>query len=228
MNERILLVEDEEALRMTLIDRLQSEGYEVDFAADGQQGLEKATGDAFDLVLLDVMLPRKSGFDVCRDIRSAGMAVPILMLTARGQSVDKVVGLKIGADDYVTKPFETMELMARIEALLRRSRISSPAAHPIHAFGSLRIDLPGTTVARNGKPVPLSAREFQLLRYLLERRGTTVSRADILKDVWGYSSDTFTRTVDVHVASLRQKIEEDPKQPQLVVTVPGLGYKFLG
>jgi two-component system alkaline phosphatase synthesis response regulator PhoP len=228
MNERILLVEDEEALRMTLIDRLESEGYEVDFAADGQQGLEKATADAFDLVLLDVMLPRRSGFDVCRDIRSAGMAVPILMLTARGQSVDKVVGLKIGADDYVTKPFETMELMARIEALLRRSRISSPAAHPIHAFGSLRIDLPGTTVARNGKPVPLSAREFQLLRYLLERRGTTVSRADILKDVWGYSSDTFTRTVDVHVASLRQKIEEDPKQPQLVVTVPGLGYKFVG
>ena len=228
MNERILLVEDEEALRMTLIDRLQSEGYDVDFAADGQHGLEKATHDAFDLVLLDVMLPRKSGFDVCRDIRSAGMAVPILMLTARGQSVDKVVGLKIGADDYVTKPFDTMELMARIEALLRRARLNAPATQTIHHFGSLRIDLPGTTVTRNGKQVPLSAREFQLLRYLLERRGTTVSRPEILKDVWGYSSETFTRTVDVHVASLRQKIEEDPKQPQLVVTVPGLGYKFMG
>jgi two-component system, OmpR family, alkaline phosphatase synthesis response regulator PhoP len=226
MNERILLVEDEEALRMTLIDRLQSEGYEVDFAADGQQGYDKATKSAFDLVLLDVMLPRKSGFDVCRDIRSAGMAVPILMLTARGQSVDKVVGLKIGADDYVTKPFDTMELMARVEALLRRSRAYALPHPVIHHIGTLRIDLAGTTVARNGQHVPLSAREFQLLRYLVEHRGTTMSRADILKDVWGYSSQTFTRTVDVHVASLRQKIETDPKQPELIVTVPGLGYKL--
>ena len=226
MNERILLVEDEAALRMTLIDRLKSEGYEIDFAADGEQGLDKATREPFDLVLLDVMLPRKSGFDVCHDIRAAGMAVPILMLTARGQSVDKVVGLKIGADDYVTKPFDTMELMARIEALLRRSRISAPAASAVHNVGSLRVDLPGTMVTREGQRVPLSAREFQLLRYLLEHRGTTVSRGNILKDVWGYSSQTFTRTVDVHVASLRQKIEGDPKRPAFILTVPGLGYKF--
>jgi len=226
MNERILLVEDEAALRMTLIDRLKSEGYEIDFAADGEQGLDKATREPFDLVLLDVMLPRKSGFDVCHDIRAAGMAVPILMLTARGQSVDKVVGLKIGADDYVTKPFDTMELMARIEALLRRSRLSAPAASAVHNIGSLCVDLPGTTVTREGQRVPLSAREFQLLRYLLEHRGTTVSRGNILKDVWGYSSQTFTRTVDVHVASLRQKIEGDPKRPALILTVPGLGYKF--
>ena len=226
MNERILMIEDEEALRMTLIDRLRSEGYEVDVAADGQQGFEKATHDAFDLVLLDVMLPRKSGFDVCRDIRAAGMAVPILMLTARGQTADKVVGLKIGADDYVTKPFDNSELVARIEALLRRSRTYTPAQPVVHQIGALRIDLSGTSVSRNGQRVPLSAREFQLLRYLLEHRGTTMSRADILKDVWGYSSQTFTRTVDVHVASLRQKIENDPKQPELILTVPGMGYKW--
>ncbi len=227
MNERILMVEDEEALRMTLTDRLRSEGYDVDVAADGQQGLEKATQNAFDLVLLDVMLPRKSGFDVCRDIRAAGMAVPILMLTARGQTVDKVVGLKIGADDYVTKPFDSSELIARIEALLRRSRTYMPAKPLVYQIGELRIDVSGTSVSRNGQRVQLSAREFQLLRYLLEHRGTTMSRADILKDVWDYSSDTFTRTVDVHVASLRQKIESDPKQPALILTVPGLGYKWV-
>jgi two-component system, OmpR family, alkaline phosphatase synthesis response regulator PhoP len=228
MNERILIVEDEEALRMTLIDRLVSEGYDVDVASDGQQGLDKATQKAFDLVLLDVMLPRKSGFDVCRDIRAAGMAVPILMLTARGQSVDKILGLKIGADDYVTKPFDTMELLARVEALLRRARTYSNSLPAVQRIGALAIDLPGTTVARNGKPVPLSAREFQLLRYLLEHRGVTMSRGDILKDVWGYSSETFTRTVDVHIASLRQKVENDPKQPELIVTVPGMGYKLSG
>ena len=226
MNERILMVEDEEALRMTLTDRLRSEGYDVDVAADGQQGLEKATQNAFDLVLLDVMLPRKSGFDVCRDIRAAGMAVPILMLTAKGQTVDKVVGLKIGADDYVTKPFDSSELIARIEALLRRSRTYTPAKPLVYQIGELHIDVSGTSVSRNGQRVQLSAREFQLLRYLLEHRGTTMSRADILKDVWGYSSDTFTRTVDVHVASLRQKIESDSKQPALILTVPGLGYKW--
>jgi len=228
MNERILIVEDEEALRMTLIDRLVNEGYEVDLACDGQQGLDKATQKAFDLVLLDVMLPRKSGFDVCRDIRAAGMAVPILMLTARGQSMDKVLGLKIGADDYVTKPFDTMELLARVEALLRRARAYSNILPPVQRIGGLAIDLPGTTVVRDGKQVPLSAREFQLLRYLLEHRGVTMSRGEILKDVWGYSSETFTRTVDVHIASLRQKVENDPKQPELILTVPGIGYKLAG
>jgi two-component system alkaline phosphatase synthesis response regulator PhoP len=228
MKERILMVEDEEALRMTLTDRLRNEGYEVDEAPDGQQGLEKATQNAFDLVLLDVMLPRKSGFDVCREIRAAGIAVPILMLTAKGQTVDKVIGLKIGADDYVTKPFDSSELVARIEALLRRSRAHAPAHLKVHEIGTLRIDVSGTSVTRNGKHVALSAREFQLLRYLLEHRGTTMSRGNILKDVWGYSSETYTRTVDVHVASLRQKIENDSKQPELILTVPGLGYKWAG
>lgn len=226
MDANILLVEDEAGLRMTLGDRLATEGYSVDYAVNGDEAFEKATRMPFDLILLDVMLPRKSGFDVCRDIRQAGLITPILMLTARGQTVDKVLGLKIGADDYLTKPFEMMELMARIEALLRRAPAKPvPQQGPLQ-IGSLSIDLRGTTVSRDRKPVRLSAREFQLLRYLIEHRGATLSRDNILRDVWGYSADTFTRTVDVHVASLRQKLEKDPKQPEMILTVQGLGYKF--
>lgn len=226
MNENILLVEDEEALRMTLIDRLRSEGYVVDFAADGEQGFDKATRLPFDLIILDVMLPLRNGFDVCRDIRNAGLATPILLLTARGQTVDKVVGLKLGADDYVTKPFDTLELMARIEALLRR--LPTRAGQGIFQFGSVRVDVRGTKVTRDGKPVYLSAREFQLLRYFAEHTGATLSRDDILREVWGYDAGTYTRTVDVHVAGLRQKLEKDPKKPELILTVPGLGYRFEG
>jgi two-component system alkaline phosphatase synthesis response regulator PhoP len=224
MPGKILVVEDEEAIRMTLEDRLQSEGYTVEFAVDGEQGFKKATQRGFDLILLDIMMPKKNGFDVCRDIRMAGVVVPILMLTARGQVVDKVLGLKIGADDYLTKPFDAMELMARIEALLRRG--NAPAASGIQTFGTLRIDLRGTVVTRKGQIVPLSAREFQLLRYFVEHPGTTLSRDVLLKEVWAYSTEAFTRTVDVHVASLRQKLEVNPKKPSLIVTVPGLGYKL--
>lgn len=227
MDERLLLVEDEEALRMTLSDRLASEGYQVECAADGEEGLNLATNGAYDAILLDIMLPRKNGFDVCREIRQQGLATPILMLTARGQTVDKVVGLKLGADDYLTKPFDMAELMARVEALIRRSAQAKPAgAAAVHRIGGLVVDTRGTTVKRDGKRVALSAREFQLLRYLVENRGTTLSRDRILQDVWGYSAETFTRTVDVHVAGLRQKIEQDPKHPELILTVPGLGYKF--
>jgi two-component system, OmpR family, alkaline phosphatase synthesis response regulator PhoP len=225
MNEKILVVEDDEVILMALGDRLKSESYSVDFATDGEEGLRKATQDSYDLVILDVMLPRKNGLDVCRDIRMAGMAVPVLMLTARGQVIDKVLGLKIGADDYLTKPFDATELVARIEALLRRSKAPA-AASGIHKFGSVQIDLRGTVVSRNGKVVPLSAREFQLLRYFVEHPNTTLSREVLLKEVWSYSADAFTRTVDVHVASLRQKLEKSPKHPALIVTVAGLGYKF--
>jgi two-component system alkaline phosphatase synthesis response regulator PhoP len=226
LNQKLLIVEDEEALRMTLTDRLQSEGYAIECAADGDRALQRATTDSFDLILLDVMLPRRSGFDVCRDIRQAGLATPIIMLTARGQTVDKVVGLKLGADDYVTKPFEIVELMARIEALLRRAPRASTEPRALQ-FGSLRIDLRGTEVFRGDDSVSLSAREFQLLRYFVERPKVTISRQELLKEVWGYSAETFTRTVDVHIASLRQKLEEDSKHPALIVTVPGLGYKFV-
>jgi two-component system, OmpR family, alkaline phosphatase synthesis response regulator PhoP len=226
MNESILVVEDEEALQMTLGDRLRSAGYVVDFASDGDLGLEKAKALPFDLVILDIMLPRTSGLDVCQAIRSAGMATPIILLTARGQTSEKVSGLKLGADDYITKPFDTMELLARIEALLRRS--GPKDGKGILRIDSIVIDFRGTQVTRDGAPVYLSAREFQLLHYLAERPGVTLSRADILREVWGYEEGTLTRTVDVHIASLRQKLEESPKNPKLIVTVLGLGYRFGG
>ena len=224
MNESILLVEDEQALRATLSDRLRSEGYVVDTAVDGQEGFDKAANVPFDLIILDVMLPRRSGLDVCRDIRKAGMATPILILTVRNETVDKVVGLKLGADDYVTKPFEAAELMARIEVLLRRVPIH--AGQGIYELGPIRVDVRGAQVTRDGKPVYLTAREFQLLRYLIQRVGSSVSREELLRSVWGYSTDAFTRTVDTHIVSLRQKLEENPKRPELILTVSGFGYRF--
>jgi two-component system, OmpR family, alkaline phosphatase synthesis response regulator PhoP len=227
MTERILIVEDEADLRMTLSDRLKGEGYVPECAGDGAEGLRKALSGRYDLIILDVMLPGKNGFDVCRDIRKAGLTVPMIMLTARGQLVDKVLGLKIGADDYLTKPFELLELLARIEALLRRGTRPAPQEAGVQQFGPIRIDFRGTAVFRNGEAVSLSAREFRLLSYFVQNRGATLSREALLKDVWGYSEDTFTRTVDVHVGSLRQKLERDPKQPSMIVTVPGLGYKFV-
>jgi two-component system alkaline phosphatase synthesis response regulator PhoP len=226
MHDSILLVEDEEALRMTLGDRLRSEGYIVDYAADGEEGLDKATRFPFDLILMDVMLPRRDGFDVCRGIRQAGLITPILMLTALGQTADKVKGLKIGADDYVTKPFNMQELMARVQALLRRAPTRPPVMEVSFTFGSVRVDRRGTEATRDGKRVNLSAREFQLLRYFLEHPGMTLSREDLLKHVWGYSEETFTRTVDVHVAGLRQKLEPEPKRPRYFLTIQGMGYKF--
>jgi two-component system alkaline phosphatase synthesis response regulator PhoP len=226
MPESILLVEDEEALRMTLGDRLRSEGYAVDFAVDGLEGIKKATLQPFDLIVLDVLLPHRNGFSVCREIRAAGLITPVLMLTALGQTADKVTGLKIGADDYVTKPFHLQELMARIEALLRHAPSRLAASPESVQFGTVRIDLRGTDVMRDGRPVNLSAREFQLLRYFVEHPGATLSREELLTQVWGYSEETFTRTVDVHVAGLRQKLEPEPKQPRFFLTVQGLGYKF--
>jgi two-component system alkaline phosphatase synthesis response regulator PhoP len=226
MNEKILLVEDEAAIRMALSDRLESEGYIVECAVDGEKGYQQVVRNSYDILLLDVMLPKKSGFDLCRDLRGAGVNIPILMLTARDQVVDKVVGLRMGADDYLTKPFEPAELIARIEALLRRSR--NPAGDALRRYGALRIDLRGTIVTRDGKPVSLSAREYRLLEYFVTHCGVTLSRDELLREVWGYSTEVFSRTIDVHVGSLRQKIEPDPKKPQLILTVPGLGYKFVG
>jgi len=226
MNENILLVEDEDALRITLGDRLRGEGYVVDSAKDGEEGLEKVTSSPFDLLILDVMLPHRSGFDICRDIRQAGLATPILFLTARNELVDKVVGFKLGGDDYVTKPFEAAELMVRIEALLRRAPVQ--AGRVVHQIGSLRVDVARKQVTLGGTPVYLTAREFHLLRYLLERPARTVSRAELLREVWGYDSSAYTKTVDVHVFSLRKKIEHDPSRPELITTVKGVGYRFEG
>jgi two-component system, OmpR family, alkaline phosphatase synthesis response regulator PhoP len=210
--KRLLLVEDEPGLVFTLTDRLTREG---------------ATTDAFDLILLDVMLPRLGGFDVVRELRKRSVETPVIMLTARGQVVDKVVGLKLGADDYVTKPFEMIELLARIESRLRRI---PPILHPAegHQFGDIRVDFRRAEVTKAGMPLELSAREFQLLRYFVEHRGATLSREELLNEVWGYNAMPSTRTVDVHVAWLRQKVEPNPRHPQYILTIHGMGYKFAG
>lgn len=226
MKESILLIEDERSIQSTLSLRLRSEGYVVDTASDATEGLEKAITSPFDLIILDVMLPDRSGFDVCRDIRQAGLATPILFLTARNQTVDKVIGLKLGADDYITKPFKSAELMARIEVVLRRVPVRS--GHGVHQFGPICVDLRRAEVTRNGAPVYLSAREFQLLRYLIEHAEATVARSELLRSIWGYNEKTLTRTVDMHVSSLREKLEENPKCPELIVTVSGVGYRFAG
>jgi two-component system alkaline phosphatase synthesis response regulator PhoP len=226
MNQNILLVEDEEALRMALSDRLRSEGYEVDVAGDGITGFHKATSNPFDLVILDIMLPGRNGLDLCRDIRSTGLGMPILLLSARDAASDKVVGLKLGADDYVTKPFDLRELVTRIETLLRRCAGSN--GNNFYVIGSIRMNFSTMEVSREGNPVRLSAMELRLIRYLMRNPGVGLSREKILKEVWGHHSITSTRTLDVHVASLRQKLETDPTRPELIVTVKGLGYMFTG
>ena len=225
--KRLLLIEDEPGLVLTLRDRLAREGYAFDTCADGESGLERAAREPFDLILLDVMLPRLNGFDVLRDLRKRGVDTPVIMLTAKGQVVDKVVGLKLGADDYVTKPFEMVELLARIEAKLRRA----PAVvHPSegYQFNDVRVDFRRAEVTKGGEPLDLSAREFQLLKYFIEHRGATLTREELLNEVWGYNAMPSTRTVDVHVAWLRQKIEVNPRHPQCILTIHGMGYKFAG
>jgi two-component system alkaline phosphatase synthesis response regulator PhoP len=226
MGQRILLIEDEPGLVMTLTDRLTVEGYEVSHRGDGESGVAEAAAGNYDLLLLDIMLPKKSGFDVCRDLRQRGVETPILMLTARDQTVDKIVGLKLGADDYVTKPFDMMELLARIEALLRRSPAKPDPSGGTFEFGDVTIDFRGAEVRRNGEQLQLSAREFQLLRYLIEHKGETISRETLLSEVWGYEASLNTRTVDVHMAWLRQKLEPNTKYPRYLLTMRGLGYKF--
>ena len=229
MNGRILLIEDEPGLVLTLRDRLTSEGCAVESARDGKAGLQKATGEHFDLIILDVMLPGGSGFDVCRDLRQRGITTPIIMLTARGQLIDRVLGLKIGADDYVTKPFEMAELLARVEAQLRRTRVQPLSTLPAtYQFGAVRVNFARAEVERAGEAIELSALEFKLLQFLIKRRGDTLSRDQMLNEVWGYDAMPSTRTVDVHVAGLRQKLEENPRHPRFILTAHGLGYKFVG
>ena len=211
---------------MTLTDRLVAEGYAVESVRTAPDALATATGNRFDAVLLDVMLPGGSGFDVCRELRQRGVQTPILMLTARGQVVDRVVGLKLGADDYLVKPFEMAELLARVEALLRRgTRTADPTGDRVQ-FGNVAVDFRRAEVTKAGTPVELSAREFKLLRYFVEHRGAALSRDELLNGVWGYNAMPNTRTVDVHVAWLRQKLEDNPRHPQFILTVHGLGYKF--
>lgn len=225
---RILLVEDESNLRRILSDLLKSDGYTVQSSGDGLEAQELAMSQPFDLIILDVMLPSKNGIDVCRHLRKSGINIPILMLTARSELNHKVQGFKAGSDDYLTKPFETPELQARVEALLRRAPAGARPELKAYEFDGIHVDFTKGRLTKKGKATDLGERECRLLRYLVERKGAVLSRDELLQEVWGYKSIPLTRTVDVHVAWLRQKIEEDPKNPQYIVTVHGQGYRFSG
>jgi two-component system, OmpR family, alkaline phosphatase synthesis response regulator PhoP len=225
VERRILLVDDEPGLRRTLSDRLRKEGYGVDTAANGQIATDMARKSDYDLIILDLNLPAKNGLEVCRDLRREGKTVAVLMLTARDAVADKITGLKLGADDYMTKPFESAELMARIEALLRRTKGADPGQEE-YAFGDTRVRVRAGQVLRGGRPIRLSAQEFKLLGHFVKHPGVVFSREELLDAVWGYQSTPETRTVDVHVSWLRQKLEVDPHSPTFIVTVYGLGYRF--
>ena len=226
MPQQILLVEDDAGLALTLSDRLRSESYDVEVVHDGEAGFDRASTQSFDLILLDWMLPKRRGIDVCRDLRQRKIGTPILMLTARGQTTDKVIGLKLGADDYLTKPFDMQELLARVEALMRRSTPREPAPVEIWQSGAVAVDRRRTRVTRNGQPVDLAPREYKLLCYFLDHADRTITREELLREVWSYHFIPSTRTVDVHVGSLRQKLEDDPKQPKLILTIQGQGYSL--
>ena len=228
IRKRILLVEDEAGLRRTLSDLLASEGYSVESAADGLVAQERAMSEAFDLIVLDVMLPSRSGFDVCRHLRKNGVQTPVLMLTARSELNNKVQGFKSGADDYLTKPFESAELQVRVQALLRRTAADGRKKMKVADFGNVHVDFAKSRMTRNGKDVSISERECRLIQHLIEARGEVVSRDELLQEVWGYSAASMTRTVDVHIAWLRQKVEDDPSDPRFILTVHGQGYRFSG
>jgi DNA-binding response OmpR family regulator len=224
---RILIIEDESDLAMGLRNNLEYEGYEVINARDGEEGALLACKERHDLILLDIMLPRLSGLDLCRQLRSKGINTPIIMLTARGQEIDKVIGLEIGADDYVTKPFSIRELLARIHVQLRRKSRRERESET-YRFGEIELNFAGHQAFRKGKPLDLSVREFEILKHFIEHRGETISRDQLLDEVWGYENFPITRTVDNHIARLRQKIEENPAEPRFIITVHRIGYKFLG
>jgi len=228
MSDRILIIEDEPTLRLLLTERLQHEGYTVAAEGAGDTGLEVALREPFDLIILDLMLPGKSGLDVCLELRHRRVQTPILMLTARGLVADKVVGLKFGADDYLTKPFDVLELLARIEAVLRRASARSRRGSNVYQFDSIRVNFEAAEVEKDGDPIHLSALEFRLLRYFIEHRGTVLSRDELMQRVWDSPAVAFSRTVDLHIAWLRQKLERDPARPRFLLTVRGMGYKFTG
>jgi len=222
---RILIVEDEPNMVSGLRDNFEYEGYTVLTAGDGAEGLQRALNESPDLVLLDVMMPKMSGLDVCKQLKAARPSLPIIMLTARGQEVDKVVGLELGADDYVTKPFSIRELLARVKAVLRRAQPAKD--HDSFAFGDVEVNVRTCQVTRAGKPVEFSAKEFELLKYFLAHPGETLSRDRLLEEVWGYDKFPTTRTVDAHIVRLRQKLEARPEEPRFILTVHGMGYKFV-
>jgi len=223
---RFLVVEDELAIRNGLVDNLEIEGYTVEFAEDGKIGIEKILNNNYNLIILDVMMPGLSGFDVCKKIRSLGNNTPIILLTAKGEEIDKVLGLELGADDYITKPFSLRELLARVKAILRRSENSSLGTEEL-TFGRLNVNFKKFFAASDGNEVSLSHREFEILKYLYDHKNETVTRDDLLKDVWGHQSKITTRTVDNFILKLRQKIEDDINHPRIILTIYGIGYKLM-
>ena len=226
---KVLVVEDDDSMRVALRDGFSFEGYDVTIARDGEAGLRSAVSERPDLVILDVMLPKINGLDVCKRLRSEGHDVPIIMLTARGQEVDRVLGLKLGADDYVTKPFSFLELAARVEALLRRTSGSlCERSADTYQFGGVTLDFRRHEAHKDGHRIELTPREFRLLEFFVRHRGEVVARDQLLDAVWGYNTIPFTRTVDTHIAKLRKKIEDLPSDPEHIVTVHRLGYKFTG
>lgn len=226
---RMLIVEDDPEMGVGLEDYFNMKGYEVERATEGNSAIEHLTSDSeYDIVILDVMMPNKNGFEVLREAREAGVEAPVLMLTVKGQEKDKLEGFSLGADDYVTKPFSAEELSARVKAVLRRSKPPSDAPMEVYRFGEVEVNFSNHTAYRGDEEIDFTALEFDILRYFIQHRNRTVSRKQLLRDVWGISGDITTRTIDRHVASLRKKIEPDPDVPQYIETVYGIGYKFVG
>ena len=229
MSYRILVVEDEPSMRLGLQDNLEFDGYEVEVAEEGNSGLDKILSNSYDLVVLDVMLPNISGFDICKTARKKGIATPIILLTAKGEEIDKVRGLELGADDYITKPFSLRELLARVKAVLRRTQkeAGGNAAPDTIKIGRLTVDFSAYTAQQDEQPVKMSHKEFEILHYFWNERNKTVSRDDLLDKVWGYDEQPTTRTVDNFILKLRQKIEQNPNAPKIILTVHGIGYKMI-
>ena len=225
---RILIVEDEPNMRLGLKDNLEFEGYEVDFADDGETGLKKIFEGDFSLILLDVMLPKMSGYDICKTVRKSGKNVPIILLTAKGEEIDKVLGLELGADDYVTKPFSLRELLSRIKAVLRRTEEKNVSKdNDFVKIGRLEVNFSSYNALENDNAVQMSHKEFEILSFLWSKKNSTVTRDDLLTNVWGYDENPTTRTVDNFILKLRQKIETDYNHPQVILTVYGIGYKLI-
>ena len=228
MRKKILIIEDEEDLVKGLKLNLADEEYDVDWASDGLEGLHKALQETPDLIILDIMLPEKNGLEVCRELRQKNIGIPIIMLTAKGEEIDKVVGLEIGADDYITKPFSVRELLARLKAHLRRADREVNTLASIYSFNDVEIDCAHFKARRKGKELDLTSIEMEILKYLIAHRGEVVTRDDLLDKIWGYDSYPTTRTIDNHILKLRKKIEEDPAHPQYILSVYGGGYRFVG
>jgi len=224
---RILIIEDEKEMAAGLKDNFEFEGHTVDIAEDGEAGLQKVLDENYHLVILDVMLPKKSGFDVCKELRSRGNTTPIIMLTARGEEVDKILGLEFGADDYITKPFSVRELLARVKAVLRRYPGEEVLQEKTQKMGKIEVDFKHYTAFDNDGPVDLTHKEFEILKYFLEHEGQTISRDALINEVWGYEAYPTSRTVDNHILKLRKKIEPDQTHPRHILTVHGIGYKYV-